>query len=508
MNSMKKIYYIFVAAALFLTSCSWLDITPADTVIEEELFKESQGFHNAVNGLYNTMSDAELYGRELSYGFVEVLSQNYINAGGSYEYRPGITSYSEYYPLFSYKYTENESVKTIIDNIWKKAYFTIANANNIINKIEALTPDKFKYGQEEKNMIKGEALAVRAMLHLDILRLFAPAPGVADGKPYIPYVTDFPYYGGQAKESVASILGKIEKDLLEAKDLIKSYDTMDKEQREKLGYWLRFSLPAGGSNYTAFYEYRGYRINVMAVTGLLARLYNYWGKHAEAFAQAKEVAEFQYDVENKSLALAYTNDSQTQYDRKFSKDLIFCLSDIKMTENYSLYSVETSNSFLNINADVVQFEGVPEADAGDTRLRYLVERGEKWGEVYYRPLKYIALDSSEETAKEVADMLPVMRLSEMHLIMAEAKASEGNFGTADGANYYLNLIREGRNCKTMDLGITDMESFKKQLFMEVRKEYCNEGHTFYYYKKYGELLTKNMKPEDFVIPTPDSENIN
>lgn len=26
-----------------------------------------------------------------------------------------------------------------------------------------------------------------------------------------------------------------------------------------------------------FYHYRGYRINAMAVTGLLARVYSYWG---------------------------------------------------------------------------------------------------------------------------------------------------------------------------------------------------------------------------------------
>ena len=78
----------------------------------------------------------------------------------------------------------------------------------------------------------------------------------------------------------------------------------------------------------------------------------------------------------------------------------------------------------------------------------------------------------------------------------------------DGANYYLNLIREGRNCKKMDLGITNMDEFKKQLFMEVRKEYFNEGHTFYYFKKYNELLTAKMLPEAFVIPTPQSENVN
>lgn len=506
---MKKILYIFVImTAMFATSCSWLDITPADTVIEEELFSESRGFHNAINGLYKTMSGPELYGRELSYGFAEVLSQNYIQKAEWWD-PDGIATYSVYYPLFQYDYTGTEGVQKIIENMWGKAYFVIANANNIIEKIEDLTPDKFKYGQEEKNLIKGEALAVRAMMHFDMLRLFAPAPLVADAQPYIPYLETFPYYGGQAKESVESVMTKIERDLLEAKELIRSYDTYDAEKMSKLSTFGRFMLSTGGSNADAFYEYRGYRINVLAVTGLLARIYNYWGKHDKAFGQAQETADFLYDTENKYKALVYSNNNQTQYDRKFSTDLIFCLSDPKMTENYQPYSATASNDYLNINSDMVKFEGVDEADARDNRLRYLVTSVEDWyGNVTYKPLKYIKNDVSQDIANRVADILPVMRLSEMHFIMAEAKANEGNFGETDGANYYLNLVRAGRNCKMMNLGITDMDTFKTQLFMEVRKETFNEGHTFYYYKKYNELLTSKMKPENFVVPTPFTENVN
>ena len=505
---MKKFYTLFAILSLVATSCSWLDITPEDTVIEEDLFKESTGFHNAINGLYKTMSGTELYGRELTYGFVEVLSQNYINGAKNW-YFDGISNYSVYYPLFAYDYTGTEGVQNIIENIWGRAYFVIANANSIIAGIESLTPDKFKYGQEEKNMIKGEALAVRAMMHFDMLRLFAPAPAVADNKPYIPYVEKSPYYGGQAKETVESVLGKIERDLLEAKELIMSYDTMGEDQLSRLSTWARFVLPAGVSNANAFYEYRGYRINFLAVTGLLARLYNYWGKHSEAFAQAGEVADFIYDKEHNYKALEYSNDSQTQYDRKFTTDLIFSLSDTKMTENYQPYSVNNSYDFMNLNPDLVKFENAPEADAGDNRLRYQVERLESWfGGCSFRPLKYIKMDVSQDIAGTAADMLPVIRLSEMHFIMAEAKAAEGNYSETDGANYYLNLIREGRNCRKINLGITDMETFKAQLFMEVRKECFSDGQTFYYFKKYDEPLVSGMTPESFVVPTPQTENVN
>lgn len=51
-------------------------------------------------------------------------------------------------------------------------------------------------------MIKGEALAARALMHFDLLRLFAPALVSNPTSIYIPYVTEFPYYGGQVALSV------------------------------------------------------------------------------------------------------------------------------------------------------------------------------------------------------------------------------------------------------------------------------------------------------------------
>lgn len=70
-------------------------------------------------------------------------------------------------------------------------------------------------------------------------------------------------------------------------------------------------------------------------------------------------------------------------------------------------------------------------------------------------------------------------------------------------------VRVGRNCKgDVDLGIRDMETFKSRLLGEVRREFFQEGQTFYFYKKYSEPLVKNMTPDLFVVPKPESENIN
>lgn len=488
-----------ILLASSITSCSnWLDVTPSNVVVEDEMFREASGYHNAINGLYKKMAGPSLYGRELSYGFVEVLSQNYVKA----KWGEGIGSYSPYYTLFEYKYDESQDVKDIIERIWKEAYSVIANANNIIKHIPNAQLGWFACGQEEKNLIMGEALAVRAMMHFEMLRLFAPAPIIDDSKAYIPYITEFPYYGNQAPENTDEILKKIEKDLIKSKELIASFDTQDAERREKLFHQYRFGMSMSTSYSQVFYEYRGYRANIMAVTALMARVYNYWGKHQEAFVQAEEVEGFSYSEEEESPALVYSNDWNTKWDRKFTKDLIFALSDKKMLENYSEYANPKGNTFLLLNKKIVKFENSPEADAGDNRLNYLISTDNRNG---YTPLKFIKKEGNKDIIEQTTDMLPMIRLSEMHLIMAESAAKTGDWVKA---NEYINKLRVGRNCKEMDLNIKDMNSFLEQLLQEVRKEFFSEGQTFFYFKKYNQPIVKDMQEESFTIPVPEREKIN
>ena len=76
----------------------------------------------------------------------------------------------------------------------------------------------------------------------------------------------------------------------------------------------------------------------------------------------------------------------------------------------------------------------------------------------------------------------MMRLSEMHFILAEYYASIKNF---EQAAYYLKQVREGRNCKgDVSLGIVDMATFKARLLGEVRREFFQEGQTFFYFNRF------------------------
>ena len=74
---MKIKRYFFFSLLVLFTSCSdWLDVTPKDIVDEEDLLKSHLGYRNALNGVYKQMGEIGMYGKELTWGFVDVLSKN------------------------------------------------------------------------------------------------------------------------------------------------------------------------------------------------------------------------------------------------------------------------------------------------------------------------------------------------------------------------------------------------------------------------------------------------
>ena len=73
-----KRYIIVCLSILFFSSCSnWLDVQPKTTVEEEEVFSREIGFKEALTGIYIKMASKDLYAKNLSYGFLDILGQRY-----------------------------------------------------------------------------------------------------------------------------------------------------------------------------------------------------------------------------------------------------------------------------------------------------------------------------------------------------------------------------------------------------------------------------------------------
>ena len=172
----KFVYGFLLVIVLGSSGCSdWLDVQPKTSVPEEDLFADEFGFQDALTGFYLKMGESSLYGRELTYNYMEMLA-------GRYEYAPDITNWTS---IYNYDGT----YKSIKDNVFSGAYNIIANINNFLHYLEVNREVITTPGYYE--IMKGEALGLRAFLHFDLLRMFGPVFAMEPQGKAIPYRTVF-----------------------------------------------------------------------------------------------------------------------------------------------------------------------------------------------------------------------------------------------------------------------------------------------------------------------------
>ena len=174
---MKIIERCSIAVLLLcLVACqNWLDVEPKTEMKSDVMFESESGFKDAIIGIYMLMGDRALYGRELTTGFMDVLGQQFSLD----------KTYSSYARIKDYEY---DKASSIIANIWNQMYNIIANVNNIIENTEAkrevLHPTNYQ-------IIRGEAIGLRAFLHFELLKMFGW--GDLEKKPENWYKISIPY---------------------------------------------------------------------------------------------------------------------------------------------------------------------------------------------------------------------------------------------------------------------------------------------------------------------------
>ena len=73
---MKKLKYILIifCFTLYYSCDSFLDVRPEGEVVNNELFKNAEGFEDAIYGVYSTLAGPSYYGRTMTYYFNDILS--------------------------------------------------------------------------------------------------------------------------------------------------------------------------------------------------------------------------------------------------------------------------------------------------------------------------------------------------------------------------------------------------------------------------------------------------
>ena len=460
-NALK---YGWLIGTFLLSGCNdWLDVNPKSQVKQEALFSSESGYQDALTGIYTIMAKTDMYGGNETMGFLDMVAQVYTEVSYTYE------------DVLKYNY-EASSIESIINAIWSGNYNAIANCNYILAAIDE-QQDVFSEGVYEA--VKAEAMALRAFLHFDLLRGFAPSYAVGAEElsiPYVDKVTNEPV----AQSTVSEVLDKVLAELEEARALIKDVDPIGPayETYTENGYTTDDYIQGGG-----FWLYRKSHLNYYGMTALLARVYLYKGDNVKALECAKEV------IDCGKFALLEENQLQNMQNKNWAQlcvenEYISSLYVYDMEEGRSdIYFGEESSAecYISDNRRALVF-GTPGVDI-DWRNQNTFEL--KSGEAREYIAKYIGVNR-----------IPLLKLSEMYLIAAEAS----------GDKSYLQTLRNHRGY--VNYPLADDCDLAKEIEAEYQKEFMAEGQLFYYYKRlnYQTLpYTGDNMSGNYVFPMPDNE---
>lgn len=484
---MKKYLFILLLSTLLGACNKWLDLKPETQVDENELFSTADGFEESLNGVYTRCIQSPLYGEELSFGLPEVLAQNYSLVPVT-----ALPAELDYTQDVLYNFNSQRLIERK-DKIWSGLYNAISNCNLLLGHIEEkkalLTNGRYP-------LIKGEALALRAYLHFDALRLFAPSFVSSPAEKAIPYViiaTDKPTPLSTVEETLTKIIG----DLSAAKELLAPVDSI-----RNAGYIVNY--PAANTENTApslFLQNRRNRMNYYAVCATLARVYLYKNDKVNALANANEVInakKFPW-----TASADFINSDEALKDRVNYTEIIFGWPiptlEKKLADRFNVCTIRKADG------DIL-FES-PGIAAEDNRFKEwlrLNSNNTTYGVQKYLRNQKARLDDTLANRHPLT--APALRLSEMFYIAAECTYDTDPVK----ANAMVDSVRYHRG-----IGIPFTPAGKTEfidgLVREARKELYAEGQIFYMYKRLnkailgpsGVLIPAAKKI--FVLPLPNDE---
>jgi hypothetical protein len=192
---LKNYIYTLFAAATILASCKkeFLVETPPTSVPVALAIATENDMADAVNGMYSTMRNTTSYGRDIPV-LGDLLADNvYISSANS----------GRYLAENAYNFI---STNVEASNIWTQNYYTISQANRIIN---SSVPSS-----TTANQLRGEAYTARGLAYLTLVNFFATPLTVSPTALGVPIVTGFQgALTKPARNTVAQVYTRINTDL-------------------------------------------------------------------------------------------------------------------------------------------------------------------------------------------------------------------------------------------------------------------------------------------------------
>ncbi|HEX7691266.1 MAG TPA: RagB/SusD family nutrient uptake outer membrane protein [Sediminibacterium sp.] len=436
---MKRIYILFFAAAASLTACkkSYLDLKPYDQVALDIAIQTEGDMQAATNGIYSAMRNSSLYGRDVELRG-DILGDNvYISTTNSNRF-------------LEYSAITYIPSSTSVANTWNAAYGAILRANNVINSTIAANTNTNQY--------RGEALALRALLYLDLVKQYAKTYTAASAATDlgVPLVLAYDPTLKPARSTVQAVYDQIEKDLLAAIPLLSSRST-----------------------YSSGY------INKNAAKSILARVYLFKGDWAKALSTAQDVITTGgYTLTTTSNYASYWSQGTLRTDKTES------LFEISFDPNGNAGNESLPYFFLQAGyGDALAANSFYETFSTTDVRRALMVDGTRGGKTVKIINKY---------PSNINYTIKMVRLSETYLIAAEAAYQSGNQPLA---LTYVNAVATRRDPAFIGY-VSAGTQLLEDILTERRKELAFEGFRYWDLQRYNRDVVRINSNNNYAANVP------
>lgn len=447
---MKQIikYTLALSFAFAITSCAKLvdEVNPTHILDASNAFKTIENYEAGLNGAYAQLRSVNTYGRNQSV-IPDMMSDNLSE---SPENLPQGTR-----GMVDWVYAADNGA---VEGGWLGLYAVINATNVVINGIDALTTPA---NQKTANRIKGQALALRAWLHFDLLKWFANNYERNSNEAGVPIMTTVSSQNPNLRPSratVKEVYDRIFADLNEALRLLGDVDRAINTAARRVN------------------------IDVTAVNAMLARISLYAGQDADAIRFATNVIN--------ALPLA----TRAQFPGIWRDDNAAEVAwAIRFNPGEGGPALEVYSPAGN---DRASFDASPDMvalydQANDIRFNSYMASGFSTRAPRpasrFIPIKYLGKGNNRDGVVD----FKVLRTGEMFLIRAEARQRSGD---QTGALQDLNTLRAAR-IANFTPGTESGAALAQAIANERRRELFLEGHRWFDLKRTTRTINRqNCRP--------------
>ncbi|MCC2545584.1 RagB/SusD family nutrient uptake outer membrane protein [Hymenobacter sp. BT175] len=481
MISAKKTLGAFLLTGL-LAGCGeqFLDVSPNDSVTEENFYKTETDAIQATNAVYSELGKGGQYNYAL-WGIGDIMSDNSTTGGG------GGGDGIEQQQLDNFNIP---ATNPLTSRLWGGCYVGIGRANTVIQRVPGITD----MSEAIRKRSIGEAQFLRAKYYFDLVRAFGDVPLITVPPTSLAQV-NIP------RTPADQVYNQIEQDLVAAiGNLPESYSGAD------LG-----------------------RATKWAATGLLAKVQLTRGNKAGAAQRAKEV------IASGRFSLWASYGDNFKIANENGKESLFEVQYVSGLNGYTFDGLGfVGNEFFGPRGQGLTPQGgygfnIPEAEfvngyeTGDQRRDVTIWKpGDAYPAGSTQPAQPATLPGSPngygvkkwfvgKTNTNIWDSglnIPVLRYAEIYLILAEAVGP-----TPEGLEA-INKVR--RRAFGLDINTASPRdltastpNFDDAVLRERRYELAFENDRWFDLKRTGKLLTalqpKGIKPFNVLLPIPQTE---